>query len=87
MVRTSKLENLRCPDDFGNSTLSGSGFIAKGSVGGGHKGRALAHGYSIFTPSGFKTWCSTPGVQPEIWVTISPQGGEGRDSRECRAKM
>jgi hypothetical protein len=58
--------------DLGNSTLSGSVFFAKESVGDGHKRRALAHGYSIFTPSRFKTWCSTPGVQLKIWVKISP---------------
>jgi hypothetical protein len=37
-----------------SSTLSGSAesLVAR-SVGGGHKKRALAHGYSIRTPSGF----------------------------------
>ena len=43
-------------------------------MGGGHKNRALAHGYSIQTPSGFRPPpldLVTPGVQQKIWVKIS----------------
>ena len=51
------------------------------TVGGGHKNRALAHGYSIFTPAGFKDPCNpdfhTPRVQPKLWVKISPRGEGG----------
>ena len=37
------------------STLSGSAeSLLAPSVGGGHKKRALAHGYSMSTPSGFE---------------------------------
>jgi hypothetical protein len=36
------------------STLSGSWICAGWSVGGGHKKRALAHGYSMSTLSGFR---------------------------------
>ena len=45
------------------------------TVGSGHQNRALAHGYSMFTPAGFKDVCypdfRTPRVQPKIWVKIN----------------
>jgi hypothetical protein len=50
-------------------------------VGGGHKRRALAHGYSSFTPLGFKDMrhleFGTPRVQPKIWVKDHRPGGVG----------
>ena len=45
------------------------------SVGGGHRRRALAHGYSILNPFGVQNPSLdflTPGVQPKIWVKVSP---------------
>jgi hypothetical protein len=60
---------------------SGSGeTLGSLSVGGGHKRRALAHGYSILlnlNPFGVQNPSLdflTPGVQPKIWVKISSRG-------------
>ena len=45
------------------------------SVGGGHPNRALAHGYSMHTPAGFKDrfrpGFHTPRVQPKMWDSLS----------------
>ena len=47
------------------------------SVGGGHPSRALAHGYSRLTPSGFKDRLGpnfrTLRVQPKMWDMLSPR--------------
>jgi hypothetical protein len=46
------------------------------TVGGGHKPRALAHGYSILTPPGWEDACPpelhTPRVPPRMWDMLSP---------------
>jgi hypothetical protein len=47
-------------------------------VGGGHKKRALAHGYSMNTPSGLRTSSDlAPRLQHKMWDTPSPTG-EGK---------
>jgi hypothetical protein len=86
-VDDRSLPRLRVRENLGRDRpdirpLQGRRFKGSPTVGGGHKKRALAHGYSIFTPAGFsdrpRTEFGTPGVQPKIWVTISPLGGEGQ---------
>jgi hypothetical protein len=44
-------------------------------VGGGHKKRALAHGYSMDTPSGLRTSSDlAPRVQHKMWDMLAPLG-------------
>ena len=45
------------------------------TVGGGHKKRALAHGYSAEPLRGSFDVNFTHGVQPKVWVKISPREG------------
>ena len=55
------------------------------TVGGGHQKRALAHGYSVFTPSGWEDRrhpeLHTPRVQPTMWDMLSPWGERVAESR------
>ena len=57
-------------------------------MGGGRKKRALARGYSSFTPLGLKDMrhlqYGTPRVQPRLWMKITPQGGERSAKRRVR---
>ena len=81
-VRPYRAEVLMHPQALNTSTFDpfrvGVG-ATPWSVGGGHQNRALAHGYSMHTPAGFKDrfWPDfrTARVQPKMRDMLSPRRG------------